>query len=63
MIGLPIPKSETEFKQFYTIYEDWVRKILEANDVEIIIPKVKKGQCLIWLSNTLHGSFEIKNKS
>ena len=63
MIGLSIPKTETEFKKSYTIYEDWVRQILKAMKIEIITPNIKKGQCLIWLSNTLHGSFKIKDKN
>lgn len=62
-IGLPIPKSEKEFKQFYTIYEDWVREMIKTNSLEIVTPSLKKGQCLVWSSNLLHGSFEIKNKS
>ena len=63
MIGLSVPKTETEFKKSYTIYEDWVRQILKATKIEIITPNIKKGQCLIWLSNTLHGSFKIKDKN
>jgi len=62
-IGLSIPKSEKEFKKFYTIYEEWVREMIKTNDLEIIAPLLKKGQCLIWSSNLLHGGYEIKNKN
>ena len=62
-LGLPIPKSEREFKKFYTIYEDWASEMIKANNLEIITPKLKKGECLIWSSNMLHGAFKIKDKS
>ena len=62
-INLPIPKSEKEFKEYYTMYEDWVREMIDTNDLEIVTPKLNKGQCLIWLSNLLHGSFKIRDRS
>lgn len=62
-IGLQIPKSELEFKESYTIYEDWVRQIIKAKNIKIKEIPIKKGQCIIWLSNTLHGAFTIKNKN
>lgn len=61
-IGLQIPKSELEFKESYTVYEDWVRQIIKAKNIKIKEIPIKKGQCIIWLSNTLHGAFTIKNK-
>ena len=62
-IGLKIPKSETEFKESYTKYEEWAEEMINENKFEIVTPVLKKGQCLIWLSNVLHGSYEIKNHS
>ena len=62
-IGLAIPKSEKEFKLSYTIYEEWVREMIKINNLEIITPPLKKGQCLIWSSNLLHGGSEMKNKN
>ncbi len=61
-IGLKIPKSEKEFKESYTKYEEWAKKMITSNKFEIVTPILKKGQCLIWLSNVLHGSYEIKNR-
>ena len=55
------PKSEQEFKEYYTIYEEWVRKIIEANEITVKEIPIKKGECIIWLANTLHGAFKIKN--
>ena len=60
-IGLEIPKNEKDFKRCYTIYEEWVKEIIKAYDFEIVTPKLKKGQCIVWLSNTLHGAFKINN--
>lgn len=62
MIGLDVPKSKNQLKEFNAVYEDWVRQIIIDNDLKVLTPKLKKGECLIWLSNTLHGSFEITNK-
>ena len=62
-IGLSIPKSEKEFKEYYTMYEAWVREMIKINELEVITPSLKKGQCLIWSSNLLHGAFKIKDKS
>jgi ectoine hydroxylase-related dioxygenase (phytanoyl-CoA dioxygenase family) len=62
-IGVKSPKNEKEQKEIYTIYEDWVRNAVIANNLEIVTPILKKGECIIWLSNTLHGAFKIKDKS
>ncbi len=61
-IGQKIPKNEREQKEIYTIYEEWVKEMIKVNELTIETPAMKKGQCLIWLSNTLHGAFEIINK-
>jgi len=62
-IGLDIPKTERELKQSYTLYEEWAKKIMDDNNIEIKELPIKKGQCIIWLSNLLHGAFSIKNKN
>jgi hypothetical protein len=62
-LGIGIPRNEAEFKKSYTLYEDWVRETVEKEKLEIVTPILKKGQCLIWLSNTLHGSYQIRDKS
>jgi len=63
MIGLGIPRTEADFKSSYTMYEEWVREMLQSQSIRIETPELKKGQCIVWLSNTLHGSYAIKNKS
>lgn len=62
-IGVDIPKSESEFKKLYTLYEEWAKEAIECNSLEIVTPKLKKGDCLIWTSNLLHGSYAIKDHS
>ena len=59
-INVKIPKTEKEFKLTYTIYEEWVKEIIESNGLEIVTPRLNAGECLIWLSNTLHGAYKIK---
>ena len=63
MLNIDIPKSEKDFKIAYTLYEEWVKDQIKINNLEIVTPILKKGQCLIWLSNLLHGSYEIKNRA
>jgi len=63
MLNIEIPKNEKQFKEAYTIYEGWVREYIKCQDLKIVTPELKKGQCIVWLSNTLHGSYDIKNDS
>ncbi|MDA9651236.1 phytanoyl-CoA dioxygenase family protein [Pelagibacteraceae bacterium] len=62
MLNIDTPKSEKDFKIAYTMYESWVKEQIKKNNFKISTPVLKKGQCLIWLSNLLHGSYEIKNR-
>lgn len=61
MLNIKTPKSEKDFKVAYTMYEEWAKQQIKENNFKIITPTLKKGQCLIWLSNLLHGSYEINN--
>lgn len=63
MLDIKTPKSEKDFKIAYTMYEEWAKQKIKENDYKIATPILKKGQCLIWLSNLLHGSYEIKDNS
>ncbi len=61
-LGLNIPKNLKILKDNYSIYEDFIRnqiKELKLKPEPIII---KKGQCLVWSANLLHGAFKRKNK-
>ena len=61
-IGLNIPRTEEDFKKNYSAYEEWVKETISDNNLEVVTPKLRKGQCIIWLSNTLHGAYAIKNQ-
>jgi ectoine hydroxylase-related dioxygenase (phytanoyl-CoA dioxygenase family) len=56
------PRSTSEVKKNYTVYEEWVTSYIAENNLELRTPKLQKGQALIWAANMLHGAFEIKNK-
>jgi ectoine hydroxylase-related dioxygenase (phytanoyl-CoA dioxygenase family) len=56
------PRSTLEVKVNYTAYEEWVRKYISNHKLEILTPRLKKGQAVIWAANLLHGAFAIKNK-
>ena len=60
-IGLSTPRNESDFKKSYSIYEEWVKKTIQTSKMDIVTPRLRKGQCLIWLSNALHGAYAIKN--
>jgi len=61
-IGLGTPRNEIDFKKNYTAYEEWVKETIRLYDLNVVTPKLKRGQCIIWLSNTLHGAYRIKNR-
>ena len=56
-----IPESLNDIKKNYNKYEKWVKKEIKNNKLKIVTPKMKKGDCLIWSANTLHGSPDCKN--
>ena len=56
------PKSMADVKENYTVYEDYLTKYIEDNKFEVITPKLKKGQALIWAANMLHGAGSIANR-
>ena len=60
-IGLSTPRNEADFKKNYSAYEQWVKETIELNGLEVVTPRLLRGQCLVWLSNTLHGAYSIKN--
>ena len=62
-LGLKIPTSSKKLKENYTVYEDYVNKVIEKEKLEISTPILKKGQALVWAANMLHGAFSIKNHS
>ncbi len=62
MVSNEIPSSITKVKELYSLYEHWVREYLSVNSIQTITPEMKKGDCIIWAANLLHGSPERKNK-
>ncbi len=62
-IGIKNPKNEKQQKEIYTVYEEWAAEMIKAHKLKIVTPNVKKGECIIWLSNTLHGAYKINDLS
>tara|TARA_B100001250_G_C19783342_1_gene782935 strand:- start:761 stop:1537 length:777 start_codon:yes stop_codon:yes gene_type:complete len=56
-----IPSSLNDIKRNYSKYEKWVLKEIKKNNLKPIAPKMKKGDCILWAANTLHGSPNCKN--
>lgn len=62
-LGLEVPRNTKQLKSNYTVYEEAVKSIVEYNNLTKEAVTIKKGQCLIWAANTLHGGTPIKNPS
>lgn len=62
-LGLEVPRNTKQLKSNYTVYEEAVKSIVEDNNLTKEAVTIKKGQCLIWAANTLHGGSAINNPS
>ena len=62
-LGLEVPKNTKQLKSNYTIYEEAVKSIVEENNLAKEPITIKKGQCLIWAANTLHGGSTMNDPS
>ena len=56
-----IPTTVSQIKKNYKRYENWVKKIIKKKGLKSFTPIMKKGDCLLWESNLLHGSPICKN--
>ena len=61
-LSLNIPKNLKILKENYSIYEDYIRNQINELKLKPEPVIIKKGQCLIWSANLLHGAFKRKNK-
>lgn len=60
-LNLDVPKYGEQFEK-YSIYEEYIKNL--ANEkYETRIFTAKKGQCLIWAANLLHGGIPIIDKN
>lgn len=55
-----LPTGLKEIKNQYHNYEKWVRKEIINKNLKQFTPKMKKGDCILWAANMLHGSPECK---
>lgn len=63
-LGLPHPDEyEDGEKNNYRIYEDLIRGLVEAYNVDVVPVPLKKGQALIWAANLLHGGMQIVDEN
>ena len=60
-LHLKIPKNEKELKKNYTIYENYIKNLINKNKSEIKELPIKKSDIIIWDANLLHGALKIKN--
>jgi len=62
-LNLNIPKNKKDIKENYTVYENYIKKIIINNKLKPYTPELKKGDFLIWSANLLHGAGKINNKN
>jgi ectoine hydroxylase-related dioxygenase (phytanoyl-CoA dioxygenase family) len=55
------PTNLENIKKNYKRYEKWVLKLIKKKNLKPMTPKMKKGDCIIWDANMLHGSPVCKN--
>lgn len=60
-LGLKRPKSLPEIKKNYSKYEEYVKKIINENNLSVVKLHLKKGESVIWNANLLHGGAKINN--
>lgn len=56
-----LPSGLDEIKLQYNQYEDWALNEIKNKKLKNITPEMKKGDCIIWSANLLHGSPDCKN--
>lgn len=61
-LKLEVPKYGEQFEA-YAEYEEFLRQLVIAKNLEIKTLNIKKGYALIWASNLLHGGMPIKDES
>jgi hypothetical protein len=63
-LKLPHPDTMKDGeKENYRIYEEFVRKLVDANNAQIVPVPLRKGQALIWAANLLHGGMQIVDEN
>ena len=59
-LGIPHPDNiENGEKLCYRAYENFVENLIKERALKTKIVTIKKGQCIIWAAELLHGSIEI----
>ncbi len=61
-LDLEIPSTSKEIKKNYTIYENYVKKIIKVKNLKKKKILMNKGDAIIWAANLLHGGGKIINK-
>ena len=55
LFNLKTPTSMNELSKFYTVYENYIEKLIKANKLKEKSIILKAGQAILWSANLLHG--------
>jgi ectoine hydroxylase-related dioxygenase (phytanoyl-CoA dioxygenase family) len=61
-LNLKIPKTTKELKKNYTIYENYLKELINIKKLKKKNIYMNKGDALIWAANLFHGGTKIKNQ-
>lgn len=62
-LNMNIPKTTKELKKNYTIYEEYLKKLVKIKKLKEKKILIEKGDAIIWAANLLHGGTKIKMKN
>jgi ectoine hydroxylase-related dioxygenase (phytanoyl-CoA dioxygenase family) len=62
-MNLPRPKNLNSVKLNYQFYEQYILKVIQDKALKAVTPTLKKGDCILWEANMLHGSPVCNNSS
>lgn len=61
-LNVEVPKYGEQFEA-YSKYEEFIKQLVVARNLEVKTLKIKKGKAIIWASNLLHGGIPIIDES
>lgn len=62
-LNLNIPQTTKDLKKNYTIYENYLKKLVKLKKLKEKKITIKKGDAIIWAANLLHGGTKIKKNN
>jgi len=62
-LNLSVPQTTKDLKKNYTIYEDYLKKLIKVKKLKVKKLTIEKGDAIIWAANLMHGGSKIKKNN